>query len=112
MNDDQWDLILAVNLTGTKNCVRAELQVMKEGASVVNATSIAAFRATTNGSAYGVSKAGIIALTKSVAREEGKRGIRINAIAPYANSFHFHLILLSHRSLAIHSRRLDKSHLF
>lgn len=80
---DDWDLILAVNLTGTKNCVKAQLAVMKEGASIVNTASVSALKAVPNAAAYAVSKAGVISLTKTVAAEEGKRGIRVNCIAPY-----------------------------
>lgn len=82
IDDEQWDFILGVNLTGVKNCMRAELKVMQSGASIVNAASVAAITASPQWGPYAVSKAGVVSLTRIAANEEGKRGIRVNAIAP------------------------------
>lgn len=83
IEDGDWDAMIAVNLTGTKNCVRAELRHFRaEGGSIVNAASIAGQRGTPNNSPYAASKAGVEALSKAAAQEAGGRGIRVNAIAP------------------------------
>ncbi|KAK4561078.1 hypothetical protein LTR86_005033 [Recurvomyces mirabilis] len=81
-DEDDWDLIIGVNLTGVMNSMKAELKVISEGGSIVNAASAAGVRGTQNGSAYSASKHGVIGLTRSVAKEVGHRAVRINAIAP------------------------------
>lgn len=83
IDDQDWDFVLGVNLTGVKNCVRSELQVMRDGGSIVNAASSVGLVGFPKSAAYAVSKAGVISLTKTAAKEEGARGIRVNAIAPY-----------------------------
>ncbi|GAB7354666.1 hypothetical protein MBLNU459_g5093t1 [Dothideomycetes sp. NU459] len=82
LNEDDFSTVLDVNLHGVLRCLKAELAVMKPGASIVNAASVAGLRASSNGSAYVASKHAVIGLTKCAAKEEGPRGIRINAIAP------------------------------
>lgn len=83
MEDVEWDRVMNINLTGTKNCLRAEIQnISSLGGSIVNTASVAGQFGTPFNSAYAVSKAGVISLTKSVAKETGKEKIRINAIAP------------------------------
>ena len=82
ISDAEWDRVMGVNLTGMKNCLKAELRVMNRGGSVVNMASVAGFRGMVNGVIYAVTKAGIISLTRCAAKEEGQRGIRVNCIAP------------------------------
>ena len=83
VDDDEWDRVININLNGVKNCMRAELRnFSSEGGSIVNAASVAGLAATPYNSAYAVSKAGVISLTKSVAKETGGDRIRINAISP------------------------------
>jgi NAD(P)-dependent dehydrogenase (short-subunit alcohol dehydrogenase family) len=81
---DAWRHTLEVNLTGTFICSRAAIAPMlsRGGGSIVNLASMAGELALTDRSAYTVSKAGIVALTKSLAVELGDQGIRANAIAP------------------------------
>lgn len=88
LDDQDWDLVLGINLTGVKNCVRGELKAMREaeGGSIVNAASVAGLKGDVGASCYAVSKAGVIALTKCAAKEEAPRGIRVNAVAPYVVS--------------------------
>ena len=84
VSDEEWALVIGVNLTGTFNTTRAALRVMlDQGAgSIVNTASSAAFRASPWASAYGASKAGVIGFTKAIAVEYGRQGIRSNCVAP------------------------------
>lgn len=83
---DEWDRLVAVNLTGVFNCVQAVVPAMRgrRGASIVNIASVSAEK---GGGAvgnvwYGVTKAGVVAITMGLGRELGPEGIRVNAIAP------------------------------
>jgi NAD(P)-dependent dehydrogenase (short-subunit alcohol dehydrogenase family) len=84
MSLEGWRTTLDVNLTGTFNCIRAAVPHMREagGGRIVNVASVAGLLAFKNRAPYNVSKAGIIALTKSVALELASEGITCNAIAP------------------------------
>ena len=81
-NQDNWDFMLAVNLTGVMHCLRAELPHMTAGASIVNAASILGLQGAIGSAAYSASKHGVVGLTRSTAKDVGKRGIRVNMIAP------------------------------
>ncbi|KAF2807449.1 3-oxoacyl-reductase [Mytilinidion resinicola] len=82
LEDDDWDMIMKTNLDGVKNCLRAQLQAIKGPGSIVNAASTAGQYGPPNCSPYVVSKWGVIGLTKTAAKEVGKQGIRVNAVAP------------------------------
>ena len=82
LKDEDWDDMLATNLDGVKNCVRAEINSMRGTGSIVNAASIAGQYGPEFNGPYSVSKWGVISLTKVLAREVGPRGIRVNAVAP------------------------------
>ena len=81
---EAWRRTLEVNVTGTFICSRAAIPAMlaRGGGSILNLASMAGELALTNRSAYNVSKAAIVAFTKSLAVELGEQGIRANAIAP------------------------------
>lgn len=85
MSIETWRKCLDIDLTGTFSCMRFALPHMiaaKSGA-VVNISSISAWEMTTeHGAAYSAAKAGVMALTRVAAAENGKHGIRVNAIAP------------------------------
>jgi len=84
MEEKQWDAVIEVNLKGYFNFTRAVAPIFrerKEGA-IVNVTSINGLRGKFGQSNYAASKAGIIGLTKSVAKELGRYGVRVNAVAP------------------------------
>jgi len=84
MSDEEWDLVLSVNLKGTFNMIRAAGRQMlrQRSGSVINLASVSGLLGSPGQANYAASKAGVIALTKTSAREFGKRGIRVNAVAP------------------------------
>jgi 3-oxoacyl-[acyl-carrier protein] reductase len=84
MAEDQWDTVIAINLKGYFNYIRAVAPIFREQKSgkIVNVTSINGMRGKFGQSNYAASKAGIIGLTKTVAKELGKAGINVNAVAP------------------------------
>lgn len=84
MDDDEWVEIINVNLTGIMLCLKAELQSIVDGGSIVNISSIQGVMGFPGSAAYSASKHGVIGLTRSVAKEVGSRNIRVNAVAPGA----------------------------
>jgi 3-oxoacyl-[acyl-carrier protein] reductase len=84
MPDGDWDSVLETNLGGTFYTCRAAARGMmrRRRGSIVNVTSIVGLRGNAGQTNYAAAKAGIIGLTKSLARELGPRGVRVNAVAP------------------------------
>ena len=84
MDDDLWDRMLAVNLTGTYNCMRAVVPAMfKRGRGrVINIASVAGKVGFAYTAAYVASKHGVLGLTRAVAIEAAPRGVTVNAICP------------------------------
>jgi len=90
LTDSEAEFVLDVNCRGTFNCLRAELAHMKtgtiprgrHGGSIVNAASIAGLMGVEHNGPYVASKHAVAGWTRTAAKEEGKRAIRINAIAP------------------------------
>lgn len=84
VTDDQWERYLAVNLTGARNAVQAVLPHMihEKRGCIVNVASIWGLRGASCEAAYACTKAGVIALTRSLAMELGPSHIRVNAVAP------------------------------
>ncbi len=83
---DGWRDVLDVNLTGTFHCVRAVVEPMRAAdyGRIVNIASVAGKEGNPNASAYSASKAGVIALTKSLGKELATTGIRVNCVTPAA----------------------------
>ncbi len=84
MSEAQWDAVIAVNLKSAFNFIHAVLPVMmrQRGGSIINMASVVGVHGNAGQCNYAASKAGLIALAKSIAQEVGSRGIRANAIAP------------------------------
>ncbi len=84
MKQADWDAVLAVNLKGAFNCIKAATRPMikQRSGRIVNIASIIGIIGNLGQANYAASKAGIIGLTKSVAKELASRGITANAIAP------------------------------
>jgi 3-oxoacyl-[acyl-carrier protein] reductase len=84
MKEKDWDDVIAVNLKGTFNCIQAAAKYMmkQRSGAIVNISSVVGVYGNAGQANYSASKAGIIGLTKTAAKELGKRGIRVNAIAP------------------------------
>ena len=84
MSDEDWDEVLDTNLRGAFNTCRAVSRKMlrRRSGAIVNLTSVVGVHGNPGQANYAASKAGIIGLTKALARELGPRGVRVNAVAP------------------------------
>ncbi|MFC1478221.1 3-oxoacyl-[acyl-carrier-protein] reductase [Candidatus Margulisiibacteriota bacterium] len=84
MKEEDWDAVLAVNLKGVFNCTKAAMKTMlkQRSGKIVNIASVVGVIGNAGQANYSASKGGVIALTKTTAREVSSRGINVNAIAP------------------------------
>ncbi len=84
MTEEQWDRVINVNLKGVFNSIQAVVETMigQGSGSIVNASSIVGIFGNVGQANYAAAKAGLIGMTKTLAKELGKKGIRINAVAP------------------------------
>ena len=84
MTEGQWDAVINVNLKSAFNFIHAVLPIMmrQRSGSIINMASVVGLHGNAGQANYSASKAGLIALAKSIAQEVGSRGIRANAIAP------------------------------
>lgn len=81
--DAEWDRVIRINLTSVFEICRAAIGQMRlKGGAIINTTSTSALGGLAYAGPYAASKAGVIALTKSLAAEYGSAGLRVNAVAP------------------------------
>ncbi len=84
MSEEDWDLVMDINLKGAFNCIKTVARPMmkSKGGSIINITSVVGVMGNAGQANYSASKAGLIGLTKTTAKEFSSRGIRCNAVAP------------------------------
>ena len=84
MSEQEWDVVLDTNLKGVFNCTKAvaKLMMRERKGKIVNMASVMGIVGNAGQANYSASKGGVIALTKTTAKELGSRGINVNAVAP------------------------------
>jgi 3-oxoacyl-[acyl-carrier protein] reductase len=84
VTDEEWEGLMEINLTSVFRCCRAVIGHMRErrGGAIVNVASIGGKEGNANAAPYGATKAGVICLTKALAKEVIHDGVRVNAVAP------------------------------
>jgi 3-oxoacyl-[acyl-carrier protein] reductase len=84
MKEEDWDAVININLKGTFLCSKEAIKIMakKRYGKIISISSVVAFMGNPGQANYSSSKAGLIGLTKTIAKEYSSRGVRANAVAP------------------------------
>jgi 3-oxoacyl-[acyl-carrier protein] reductase len=84
MKEDDWDQVMAINLKGAFTCIKAVCRPMmkRRWGRIINITSVVGYAGNPGQANYAASKAGLVGLTRSAAREYASRGITVNGVAP------------------------------
>src|SRR5207247_3713701 len=82
MTPEEWHSVLQTNLDGVFYCSKLGAEVLREGGRIVNVSSVSGIAGFHGQANYAAAKAGVIALTKVLAKELARRGITVNAVAP------------------------------
>lgn len=84
MSEEEWDMVLDTNLKGVFNCTKAAAKIMmrQRSGKIVNMASVMGIMGNAGQANYSASKGGVIALTKTTAKELGSRNVNVNAVAP------------------------------
>ena len=83
IDDADWDFVMGVNVSGLRNCLRAQVPHMAEGSSIVNAASILGLVGSPKNLAYCASKHAVVGITRAAAKALGPKKIRVNCFCPY-----------------------------
>lgn len=106
-DEDDWERILAVNLKGVAYCCKAVIPTMLQqgSGSIVVVSSVNALVGSPGMAIYDMSKAGVLALMRSLATEYGLRGIRVNAVCPGNTLTDFHIEKMARKGVSIEQIR-------